>query len=216
MNIHECQSIEGCPETARLPLGGCAEAPPRPRGRTAPRRAVQSFKIGAPSRRRPAPVNARHFARAKKSGGAKNRRRHSPFAGPDGSVGWPGTPAAARSRNVASSSDASGTVSRLISPQLGPSGHIAIYQNVYYVALACFAVEFPPSSSLCGSGCPLLGAPQRRRLRNARSFLVALEAVAISPFLSRSYPASRFASLNSSSRRDRGRHHCTRGRKFVV
>lgn len=148
------------------------KSPPRP-GRMAPRREPSS-KSGAPSRRQTADgAGTRDISYGWKKEGKKrsSRHRHSPFGGWDGSVGIPGTPAAERIRIVASSSDASANVSRPISLQLGPSSHLTIYQtytNVYYVALACYAVELFPHHPLCRRT-----APRRRRLRNVPTFLVA-------------------------------------------
>jgi len=165
MNIYEYRITEGVSTTPKRSFD--EKSLPWPR-RTArrhiSRRAIQSFKIGAPSRRRR--YFARYFVCAKKWGIRKesNRGRHSPFGGWDGSVEIPDTPAAELSRIVASSSDASGSVSRLLSPQLGPSGHLAIYHNVYYVALAYYAVVESPITLFFAT---------RRRLRNVRILLVA-------------------------------------------
>jgi len=117
------------------------------------------------------------YARKNRRRKRSNRRRHSPFEGWNGSVGIPDTPAAERIRIVASSSDASWNVLRPISPQLGPSGHLAIYQNVYYVPLACYTVE-PPSPII-----PFFAAPRRRRLRNVCTFFVAPATVMLFLFL---------------------------------
>lgn len=54
-------------------------------------------------------------------------------------------------RIVAFSSSVIENALRLISPQMGPSGHLAIYQNVYYTALAYFAtcLSLLPLKSNC-------------------------------------------------------------------
>lgn len=75
---------------------------------------------------------------------------HSPFDVYKGFACPSGTPEVERFRIVVFSSSANENVSRPISPQLGPSSHLAVYQNVYYTALAYFATRLSLSSPRSG------------------------------------------------------------------
>jgi hypothetical protein len=102
-----------------------------------------SSGLSKSARQAEARAGTRAIYRTKSKRKKQTESRHSPFDRRHDSIGFAGTLAIERTRIAASSSDASGNVLRPILPQLGPSGHLAVYQSVYYSALAYFTRSSP-------------------------------------------------------------------------